>query len=121
MTYRLEGGCSIQLSYQGILFNILRYRRLFLKKTVNFVHIATVRKDLIYIFITYKFFHAIFNSIFFTTLQLKFFLLIYNKSNQMDKLFWRSARAVDWSSLENCRTFIAYRGFESHLLLIKTG
>ena len=30
---------------------------------------------------------------------------------------WRSARAVDWSSLENCRTFVAYRGFESHLFL----
>ena len=33
------------------------------------------------------------------------------------QVLWASGRVVDGSSLENWRTFIAFRGFESHLAL----
>ena len=46
-----------------------------------------------------------------------FFINIFLLKLNIILTLWRSARAVDWSSLENCRTFVAYRGFESHLLL----
>ena len=38
MTYRLEGGCSIQLSYQGLVFTSLYYHEHFLLQ-VNFLFI----------------------------------------------------------------------------------
>jgi hypothetical protein len=39
------------------------------------------------------------------------------ESNFHHQVLWASGRVVDGSSLENWRTLIAFRGFESHLAL----